>query len=99
MWLNGWRRLWIACSVPWVLVTAFRFALEVEAHNSTYERLGYEVTSTYYWITGTAYGLKALVPIVLAYVSGATVAWIRRGFRESKSAASLTEPPKDATPR
>lgn len=87
--LNGWRRLWIVISITWLLFVGgvgwlttptsvdpayMDVALEF---GGEFERTGPPPLQG--WLLGTL--LFGGVPVVLLYVAGVAVAWIRDGFR------------------
>jgi hypothetical protein len=67
--LNGWQRLWIFISVPFVLWGLLLVASGLKELN------GGEV--------GIGLSIAVLFPLFM-YAVGWGMAWVRRGFKESK---------------
>jgi hypothetical protein len=69
--LNGWRRLWIVVSLAWALLIAGLTSIEPPTTLN-------EVLIT---------GLVLAIPPAVLYSAGLAIAWVLRGFRESKTPA------------
>jgi hypothetical protein len=73
MHINGWQRLWVVCSILWAVVILALAGRFQPGGDQVVPSASMVLSVVRLWI----------VPVAAVYAFGFSLAWVRRGFRQS----------------